>query len=512
MKLKVVSSIISILVVVLTGAVLLLAGGPHHTYAFVTSGQDCGLRVEVAPDYVDVTNLNPGDNKNSYLTVHNDGASRLTYYFDIVKTGGIKGYYRGLTGGDLDEKLVLTVERRGEVLFEGLLSEFEELAMGGLAAGAADQIGIKVHLPGAGSGNEYQGAGVTVKFAFRADCGGGGEDGSTLTVRKFHDRNENKVWDEGEPEITGWQVLINGTEYRTPVNRSFEPGAYIIREATMSGWRATTPVEVNETLGENEHKTVLFGNYQMGGGGGGGDTQSLTIQKFNDLDKDGVRDENEPYILGWKVTVNGVEYSTPVTFTQAGDYTITEETRAGWTASRPAAVEEALGPNEHKTVLFGNYQTGGGDGAALTVRKFNDLNRDGVWDGAEPEILDWLVTINGEEYATPVVLTDLAPGDYSITEGTRDGWVNSTPATVELTIAENGSETVLFGNYDLESITIIEEEPGIPPVETLEIPGEAPVAAPQTGEMPPVVFYAIGALLVLAGLVIGGRRYWPGKR
>lgn len=511
MKLKVASSIISIFVVVLTGAVLMFAGGPHHSYAFVTSGKDCGLRVDVAPNYVDVTNLNPGDNKDSYLTVHNDGEGQLTYYFDIAKTGGIKGMYRGLTGGELDEKLVLTVERQGVTLYSGPVSGFSKLNMGSLAAGGSQQIDIKVHLPGAETGNEYQGASVTIKFEFSATCGGGG-DGSTLTVRKFHDRNDNGEWDQGEPEITGWKVLINGTEYRTPVNQSFEPGAYTIREVMEPDWRATMPIEVNVTLGENEHKDVLFGNYRPGGGGGG-DRQSLTIHKFNDLNRDGVRDDNEPYIQGWKVTVNGVDYSTPATFTQAGDYTITEETRDGWVASTPTTVEATLGPNEHKTVQFGNYTTGGGGGGgstSLTVHKFNDLNRDGVWDGAEPEILDWLITINDENYATPVILTDLEPGDYTITEETRDGWVNSTPTTVELTIAENESRTVQFGNYDLESITLIEQDPGTPPLEPVEIP-EEPVAAPRTGEIPPVVFYAIGALLILGGLVIG-RRHWPTKR
>lgn len=167
MKLKVASSIISILVVVLTGVVLLIAGGPHHTYAFVTSGAECGLEVTVAPEYVNVTNLNPGDNKGSYLMVHNtNGTNQLTYFFKITE----------MPGGKLGEKLVLTVEYQGKELYSGPLSGFEEKYMGALAAGVKEKINIKIHLPGAETGNEYQGASVKVKFAFRANCdrGGGG--------------------------------------------------------------------------------------------------------------------------------------------------------------------------------------------------------------------------------------------------------------------------------------------------------------------------------------------------
>lgn len=448
MRLKFASSVISIVVVLITCIALLLADNPRYTHAFVVKGADCGLRVEASPDYVDVNNLNPGDKKSSYLTVHNDGAKELTYFFEIEKTGGKPGEYRGVAGRELAEKLEFTIERNGVLYFEGLVSEFNKEKQKGikLAAGDQDKLDITVHLPGEETGNEYQGASVTVKFAFWATCNNGGDDD-----------------DE------------NGDD-----------------------------------------------------GGGGGDSQSLTIRKFNDLNGNGTWDSGEPEIHDWKVFINDREYKTPVTITQTGTYTIREEQRDSWQQTAPEPVGEAvtvtLGKNETITLSFGNFYHGiGGGGSTLTVRKFHDFNQDGVWDEHEPEIVDWVVFINEEEYRTPVVLRDLV-GDFVIEEQYQDGWTQTAPLPigepVRVSLREGDNKTVAFGNY-LPAGTLLVEPPvltpptGVPVVPPTGVPTgvpaipptSVPVITPRTGEIPPGIFYGIGVLLVLAGGIIG-RKYW----
>lgn len=127
-------------------------------------------------EFVDVGNLNPGDRKSSYLTVHNDGEYPLTYSMDIKKTDGKKGEFRGLVGHELDEILEFIVERDdGTVLFDGLLGDFERLDFGKMSAGAQEKVYIKVYFPEEAD-NEYQGSNVTIKFAFHATCEAGSSD------------------------------------------------------------------------------------------------------------------------------------------------------------------------------------------------------------------------------------------------------------------------------------------------------------------------------------------------
>ena len=279
MKLKFQGPVLMIFLVLFIGGTILVAGGPRYTCAYVTQGADCGLRVETAKDFVEVTNLNPGDRKNSYLTVYNDDSNELSYFFNLVKDDNESkpGEYNGEIGRELDELLELTAERNGEVLYQGPFGNFEELAMGDLPAGANQRLDIKVYLPGDTS-NAYQGSSVTVKFAFRAACDGPGPDKPALKVFKFNDLNRNGVWYENEPAIPGWKVNINGTEYITPVNLSSpKPGGYTITEETRAGWRATTPTSVETILAKKESKTVTFG-----GSAPGSDKASLKVHKSND--------------------------------------------------------------------------------------------------------------------------------------------------------------------------------------------------------------------------------------
>ena len=175
-KLKLISPIATITIVLFVAVLLLVMTGTGSTFAFVVEGEDCGLVVKAAENFTDVGNLNPGDTKSSYLIATNNGEGPLTYFFDIEKLGSNAGSYKGQEGKPLGDILQVTVRRGEEVLFKGLFGAFEEeLALGQLDVGEEEQLDIIVYFPGE-AGNEYQGSDVTARFKFRAVCGSGGGD------------------------------------------------------------------------------------------------------------------------------------------------------------------------------------------------------------------------------------------------------------------------------------------------------------------------------------------------
>jgi LPXTG-motif cell wall-anchored protein len=186
-KLKMISPIATILLVLLVSGTLLFISGGGSTLAAFVDGESYGLTVTVEEGFTeggdnDVGNLNPGDTKYSYLTVSNEGTSRLRYYFDVVEIKSKAGSYRGEDGEHLKNILLMRIERAGQKLFEDDLTVGEVIAlaekdMGILGVGEEERIDISVDFPKE-AGNDYQGSEVTVRFKFRAvpiegDEGGG---------------------------------------------------------------------------------------------------------------------------------------------------------------------------------------------------------------------------------------------------------------------------------------------------------------------------------------------------
>ncbi len=126
----------------------------------------------------------------------------------------------------------------------------------------------------------------------------------------------------------------------------------------------------------------------------------------------------------------------------------------------------------------------------LTVRKFHDLNANGMWDENEPE-LAWRVFITDptsvtNEYYTPWTIIAEPPGDYIVEEEILDGWYHSVtyldgmslgivnPVTVTVAGMYDEKHEVIFGNFmpadiygkkfdDLNGNGVHDEgEPGVP--------------------------------------------------
>ena len=168
-KVKLAASLGTILLVLITTAVILALPGLPRSFALVVDSGDCGLVVEASDEFVDTGNLNPGDSKSSYLVAINTKATALNYYFDLQITHSVAGEYPGLEGRHLEEVLVIAIRVDGELVFEGLLTEFAEMDMGLLLGYENQRIDVSVYFPGE-SGNQFQAASVSVLFMFRSEC------------------------------------------------------------------------------------------------------------------------------------------------------------------------------------------------------------------------------------------------------------------------------------------------------------------------------------------------------
>jgi hypothetical protein len=141
-------------------------------------------------------------------------------------------------------------------------------------------------------------------------------DPPEITVRKYHDRNFNGNWDDGEEEITGWAVYwtdplgVEGTEY-TPALVVAEPsGDWVLEEDTPPGTMQTAamldgvPLDVAPLVtvpvdGEcGETHEVIYGNVGLG---------QITACKIYDRDGNGVANPpNEPGVSGWWMQLDGM--------------------------------------------------------------------------------------------------------------------------------------------------------------------------------------------------------------
>ncbi|MEQ9016120.1 MAG: SdrD B-like domain-containing protein, partial [Marinovum algicola] len=201
------------------------------------------------------------------------------------------------------------------------------------------------------------------------------------------------------------------------------PGNYTIREVQQTGWQQTTtnPSAINITSGADT-TGVDFGNFELG---------SISGQKFEDTDGDGVKDAGEAGLAGWTIFIDsdndGVkdagETSTTTdgngnySFTDltAGTYTIREVQQTGWqqTTTNPSAINITSG-TDTTGVDFGNFELG-----SISGQKFEDTDGDGVKDAGEAGLAGWTIFIDsdndGVKDAGETSTTTDANGNYSFT-------------------------------------------------------------------------------------------------
>lgn len=217
-------------------------------------------------------------------------------------------------------------------------------------------------------------------------------------------------------------------------------------------------------------------------------TGTITGNKFNDIDADGVRDLGEPGIGGVTIyldtnadgTLDGGEATAVTdangnfTFTgvAAGAVNVREEVQTGWTQIFPgvgANFQNAVTVTAGGTVSgvnFGNRLSAAATTGSINGTKFNDLDGDGNWDSGEPRLPGVTIYLdannnNSLDNGETSVVTDatgsfafvgLAAGTVTVREVIQSGWTQTLPGsgagleqTVNVTVGTN-IPNINFGN------------------------------------------------------------------
>lgn len=161
---------------------------------------------------------------------------------------------------------------------------------------------------------------------------------------------------------------------------------------------------------------------------------------------------------------------------------MTEASKTGWMQSFPAAGSYTVTLTSGQTVkglTFANWRPG-----AITGVKFDDHDVDGIKDADDTRLPDWKISVKPGPDSAPTAdattaadgtygFAGLRPGSYVVSEGQRDGWRQTAPASGTHSVRVRSGLTtpdVDFGNVCLGSaaVTVRDQATGAV-VEGLEV-------------------------------------------
>jgi hypothetical protein len=310
----------------------------------------------------------------------------------------------------------------------------------------------------------------------------------TIEVTKYDDVDVNG-WRNGEPALSGWmfdlragtatsgvpiasQPTVGGTTSFT-----VSPGQYTVCEQLQAGWKNTDPGTVppceTVTVTGAGGASLAFGNAQ---------DVSIDVTKYEDTNLSGGRDEGEPTLEGWEITLYDGESTLDTQLTGAdgiasftapagGTYTVCETIPAGWTNTDPvdgsgcrtitsdqttsgASISRVFGNAQGVGELgcpvgtpgFPNTDNAGGDGTpAAALTRFN--NADGsdcvvvpyifeTGNVGDQQFVDFIKNVDEQPFAqfTLSITWDPELDTYPVTRTTQvdvDGPGGAAPVDLE---------------------------------------------------------------------------------
>lgn len=299
---------------------------------------------------------------------------------------------------------------------------------------------------------------------------------------KFNDIDRNGIFDNSDTSISEWRISLcdtNGNEIDFDRSDStgmyelyvFQPGTYIVKEVSKQKWVQTYPSSETYTVVIPDLNTTVvgrdFGNYYSDS------ANTLVGQKYEDLNKNHLKDLHEPGVSGVRIQLSGTKSRTVVTDTNgyyafhglpAGSYKVKEVPQIGWWKSAPDSfyTVTCFQGQYIDTLDFGNYQITTG---SIGGMKFYDENTNATKDNSETGLSGWHILINGFTYFNTSVnqtaitngsgtysFAGIWPGTYTVSEVWRNGWTQTLPANlapyhINLGPEENRTD-VDFGNVD----------------------------------------------------------------
>ncbi len=177
---KKISSTAIILGLLLVASNLFFLAFPYYTFANPVEDSDCAIAVSPPSGLFQLDNMNPGDENSATLTIINEGESPFTVHLGMKWTGGDP-----LPGeiGDLYNQITMVISYQELVFYDGLMSDLEGdkndrdslldlgYLVGPIFPGEPIDLDFTVFLPGAETGNEFQGSMLQTTIFLLTSCG-----------------------------------------------------------------------------------------------------------------------------------------------------------------------------------------------------------------------------------------------------------------------------------------------------------------------------------------------------
>ncbi|MEG3921390.1 DUF4347 domain-containing protein [Microcoleus sp. T3_A4] len=339
---------------------------------------------------------------------------------------------------------------------------------------------------------------------------------NSISGLKFNDLNNNRVQDTGELGLANWQFFLdtndNGTldtgEPNTLTDATgnyqfldLSAGTYKVREVLQPTWTQTTPDpdDITVTSGQ-DIANINFGNFQ---------SSTISGQKFNDLNNNGLKDAGELGLGNWQIFLDSItpdgifQQGEPTTITDAagnytlrdipaGTYQVREVQQNGWTQTTPNPAPVTVNPSDNITGIdFGNFLPQPG---AIRGLKFQDTNNNATQDAGEPGLPNFQIQLTNVVAGTAPVTTttdnsgnylfaNLTPGTYRVREVNQTGFTQSTPEPADITLTSGAIVSgINFGNFPAPTPTPeptpTPTPPPLPPVPTPTPAAPTPTPTP----------------------------------
>ncbi|MDK3615251.1 carboxypeptidase regulatory-like domain-containing protein [Staphylococcus pseudintermedius] len=292
----------------------------------------------------------------------------------------------------------------------------------------------------------------------------------------WEDLNKDGIQDQNEPGIANVKVTLkdadgNVVDTRTTDDKGnylFEKvkeGEYTIEFETPEGYTPTQTGQGRVSTDSNGTSSLILveGNDDLTIDSGFYKepvTHKVGDKVWDDLNKDGIQDDNEPGISNVKVTLKDADGNVVDTRTtdangnylfenvKEGDYTIEFETPEGYTPTvtgQGTSDNDSNGTSTKVTVKDGDDLTIDSGFTQVTPeppthnvgdKVWDDLNKDGIQDDNEPGISDVKVTLKDADGNVVDTRTTDANGNY-LFENVKEG-----DYTIEFETPEGYTPTV----------------------------------------------------------------------
>ncbi|EJM2442529.1 carboxypeptidase regulatory-like domain-containing protein [Staphylococcus pseudintermedius] len=303
----------------------------------------------------------------------------------------------------------------------------------------------------------------------------GNEASYQLGDKVWNDVNKNGIQDQGETGIADVKVTLKDldgnildTTYTNTNGKyifdNLKNGNYQVDFETPEGYAASPsnqgndaldsdgPTNVQAVISDGNNLTIDQGFYQTET-----PTHNVGDKVWEDLNKDGIQDQNEPGIANVKVTLKDADGNVVDTRTtddkgnylfekvKEGEYTIEFETPEGYTPTQTGQGRVSTDSNGTSSLILveGNDDLTIDSGFykepvthKVGDKVWDDLNKDGIQDDNEPGIANVKVTLKDADGNVVDTRTTDANGNY-LFENVKEG-----DYTIEFETPEGYTPTV----------------------------------------------------------------------